>query len=296
MWPSNLCLFYDWPVVKDFSRILPSMLLILLMLAATAWGLLRNFGWAYLGAWFFGILAPTSSFVPISDLIFEHRLYLPLAGLTALVITTGYILLQKLAGWLRRSRETDTTLIMGKSASCVGGVLSIVIIAVLTLATINRNEDYHSAASIWQSVIDVLPNNHAAYKNLGNAFKKEGNIDEAIDRYRKALHLQPGYPSPYYNLGIIFEDQGNSVEAIRHYRKAISLKPDHAKAHHKLGFVLSNQGKLNEAISCYHQALKIDPDFAQPHNGLGIVFQSQGRFDEAISHYRKALQINPDCA
>lgn len=97
VWPAKLCLHYNWPVVKEFDKILPSMLVIAGMVGATAWGLARNRKWGYLGAWFFGILAPTSSFVPLKNLAFEHRLYLSLAAPIVLVVTGGYILLGKAA-------------------------------------------------------------------------------------------------------------------------------------------------------------------------------------------------------
>ncbi len=296
MWPSNLCLFYNWPIVKEFSRILPSMLLILPMLAILAWGLASNRRWSYLGVWFFAILAPTSSFVPISDLVFEHRVYLSLAGLIALVVTTGYLLLQKLSKRFHRSKEAGGGLIIGRVESRLGIIVVIVTIAALTLTTISRNKDYHSATSIWQTVVDVAPDNHRAYYNLGIAFKAQGNLDEAIRQYRKALHLKPSYPKAYCNLGEIFRNQGNLDEAVIQYRKALRLEPDFAIAHNNMGVALAAQGKLNEAIRHYHQAIQIDPNNASAYNGLGSALQSQGKFDKAISYYRQAIQIDPEYA
>ncbi|MHC4640890.1 MAG: tetratricopeptide repeat protein [Planctomycetota bacterium] len=293
LWPTKLCLFYNWPIVKDFGRILPPMLFILAILGTTAWGLIRNHWWAYLSAWFFVILAPTSSFVPIKDLAFEHRVYLPLAGPVALLVAGGYILLQKLAKRFHRSKETGGSLIKGGTESCLGIILVIAIITMLILTTISRNKDYQSAASIWQTVIDVVPDNHRAYYNLGIAFKAQGNLDEAIRQYRKALDLKPNYAKAYCNLGEAFRNQGNLGEAVLQYRKALHLKPKFAIAHHNLGVALSAQGKLNEAVSHYRQAIQINPNDALLYNGLGSALQSQGKFDKAISNYRQALQINP---
>ena len=49
-------------------------------------------------AWVFLNLAPTSTILPIRDLAFEHRMYLPLAGLAVLAVWGGYALLGRVAG------------------------------------------------------------------------------------------------------------------------------------------------------------------------------------------------------
>ena len=94
-WPRGLCLDYRWPIVKDWGKLVLPVLVILVMLAVTVWGLVRNRRWSYPAAWFFAVLAPTSSFVPIADLVFEHRMYLPLAGLVILVVLGGYVFLER---------------------------------------------------------------------------------------------------------------------------------------------------------------------------------------------------------
>ena len=60
--------------------------MIVLLLAGTIWALARKPWLGYLGVWFFVILAPTSSIVPIKDLAFEHRMYLPLAAVVVLAV------------------------------------------------------------------------------------------------------------------------------------------------------------------------------------------------------------------
>ncbi|MHC4124675.1 MAG: glycosyltransferase family 39 protein, partial [Planctomycetota bacterium] len=183
VWPNKLCLFYGWEPIKDLGRILPSMVLILIILGVTVWGFVRNRGWGFLAVWFFGILALTSSFIALKNLVFEHRLYLSLAGLTVFVVTGGYILLLKVSR--RLSKGSDA------AAGVIGSILAIAVICSLTFTTIWRNKDYRSAISIWQKTIDVVPDNHGAYNNLGNAFRARGNIDEAVGQYHKALQIEP---------------------------------------------------------------------------------------------------------
>jgi len=320
VWPAGLCLDYSWPVVRDFGRLLPFAAVILVLGILIIWGLIRNQAWSYPAAWFFVILSPTSSFVPIVDLAFEHRVYLPLAGLIVLVVLAGHILSRQ--GWL--------TPLERRPARGAGLVLVAIAIVVLGLLTLQRNKDYHSGMTIWQKTLDIVPDNARAHYNLGLVIQKQGRLDEAISRYRqaiklkpdhvqaynnlglalssqgrfdeaagqfnRALQLSPDFSDAYYNLAIALKSQGKLDDAITNYRLAIQFNPDYAEAHHNLGNVLEIQGKPDEAAAHYRQAIRIKPDDAKAHNNLGIILKTQGKLDEAISHYCQALQSDPNYA
>jgi len=311
VWPKGLCLDYSWPKQKDWGKLALPAAIVLGILAVTVWGLIRNKAWSYPVAWFFGVLSVTSSFVPVADLIFEHRMYLPLAGLAVLLVAGSYVLLER---W---------------SAKRAGIILAAVIV-VLCLATYKRNSDYRSAESIWRTVLDVTPENPRAHNCLGSVLRAEGRFDEAINCFHQAIRLKPGYASAYNNLGIALQSVGNFDEAVacfqrsvqidpdyadgyynlgkmfqlrgklddavRNYQQAIRLNPGFIKAYNNLGIVLAEQGKADEAVSIFHQVLRIDPDYAEAYLNLGGVFQLQGNIGEAESCYRRALQINPKFA
>ena len=83
-WPSSLCFDYSWPIATSAGQIIPAAAVIAALLAATLWALRRAPALGFLGAWFFLILAPTSSFVPIiTEVAAERRMYLPLAAVVS---------------------------------------------------------------------------------------------------------------------------------------------------------------------------------------------------------------------
>ncbi len=96
LWPHPLVLDYAWRPVDTLSATLPSVALVLALLAATLWSLYRKSWVGFWGAWFFLILAPTSSILPIADLAFEHRMYLPLAAVVVVAVVGGHGLLESL--------------------------------------------------------------------------------------------------------------------------------------------------------------------------------------------------------
>jgi tetratricopeptide (TPR) repeat protein len=288
IWPAGLCLDYGWPVAKTLGDIVPPMVVILCILSVVVWGLICNRIWSYPFIWFFGILAPTSSFVPIADLAFEHRLYLPLAGPIVLTVIAGYLLLVSAAGHVSLSKKTFER--------WVGGILVIVIIVVLMAVTVRRNDEYRSVESIWRTVLARAPQTPRAYNVLGGVLSERGELDEAISYYRKALQIRPNYAAAYNNLGVVFESQGKINDAANCFRQALQLDSDYADAHNSLGNILASEGRFAQAVNHYRKVLQIRPYYAEAHYNLARVLQSQGLHDEAISSYRRALSFNPDYA
>ncbi len=102
--PINQNLDYDYPIAKTIFE-LPTFISLLghiVVVASAVWlyrkknMLIYPFG----AAWFYITLSPVQSFVPILDVIFEHRMYLPSIGLI-MVFVAGY---EGLFDWLEKRR------------------------------------------------------------------------------------------------------------------------------------------------------------------------------------------------
>ncbi len=134
------------------------------------------------------------------------------------------------------------------------------------------------------------------HANLGNALADQGNPEEATAEYNTAIQLDPKSAPPHIGLGTLLSDQGKPDEAAAEYRTAIQLDPKFTLPHNNLGNLLSDQGKPDEATAEYNTAIRLDPKYAMPHIGLGNVLSSQGKPDEAAAEYRTAIQLDPKSA
>jgi tetratricopeptide (TPR) repeat protein len=286
-WPTGLCLDYGWPVAATAVAILPPLLLIVTLLALTAWAIFRWPEWSFLGAWFFLILAPTSSVFPIRDLAFEHRMYLPLAAVIAGVVIGGYVVGQKIVGRGRISLS---------AMQVVGGALVLCAAMAFGVLTSDRNLDYRTDLSIWQDTLAKAPGNERVHNNLGLALVNSGRFDEALAQFRKALEITPEYAEAHNNLGGILFRNSLIDEALAQFRKALEITPEYAEARVNLGAALLGRGEIDAAIAQYNQALEIRPDFAEAHYNLALALTKCGRLDEAVFHYQKAVEIDPDYA
>ena len=90
------------------------------------------------------------------------------------------------------------------------------------------------------------------------------------------VQLQPDDALAHNNLGNAWKDQGKLDEAVACYQRALLLKPDYAAAHNNLGNVFKDQRKLDEAVACYRRALQLQPDDALAHNNLETPGRTRG--------------------
>jgi len=280
--PSPLCLDYHWPVAQGFAEIIPGIMLVGGLLSLTVWGLMKNPPLGFAGVWFFLILAPTSSILPLEDLAFEHRLYLPLASLVLLGVVGGY----EISRWIFPSSS-----IRRRSLRII---MIAVIVAGLGVLTIRRNADYHTAVGMWEDVIRKSPANPRAYNNLGNLINKQGDHRKALEFYQTAIRVDPDYPAAYYNLANLMAGEGKMIEAIDYYRKSLELNPEAVEAHNNLAVALYQLGRGAESIEHLRAAVRIDSTDPAAYYNLGVALIKGGRSREALPFMEKAVELRPD--
>jgi tetratricopeptide (TPR) repeat protein len=285
LWPDSLCLSYDWPVATTAGAIVPGLLAIGVLGVATVWGLAKRRQWAFLTAWFFLILAPTSSIMPLPHLAFEHRMYLPLAGVLTLVVVSGY------AGW--RS-IVHRGWISGRVAIVAGMGLLMLAAIVMGCLTFRRNLTYQSMLSIWEDTARKAPHNVQAHSDLGGALFALRRVPEAIDCYREAIRIKPDYADAHANLGAALGDVGRNADAIASYQEALRLDEKHVHARVGLATLLSRtDGRIEEALAHFRRAMEIQPEKAFVWNAYGSALITLGRISEAIEACQKAVQLEP---
>jgi tetratricopeptide (TPR) repeat protein len=247
-WPHPLCLDYEWPVASRAGEIVPPALALLALLAGTVWGLLRKRSWGFLGAWFFLIVAPTSSVVPLGQVAFEHRVYLAMAAVLTLVVAGGYAVLRRLV-----ARGTLTQ----PAARWLGGGLVVAAAIVLGFFAYERNKDYRDEFTVWWDTLEKAPRNTRAHLNFGCALFAKGDLDGAILHFQKALEVNPNDPDTHNNLGAVLMQRGRVDDAIAQYEQAVNLYPRYLTAHSNLGNALAARGRLGEAIAHWQVAAEL---------------------------------------
>jgi tetratricopeptide (TPR) repeat protein len=275
-WPHPLVFDYGMDAVRSPAEVWPQGLLVVALLAAGAFALWRRPAAGFLFAWFFIVLAPTTSFIPVAaQPMAEHRAYLALAAAACAAVL---VLHRVLGRW------------------CALPLVA----AVLLLACIThlRNGDYRSEEAIWTDTLARRPGNVRAHCAYGFVLsQRPGGLPRAIEQYEAAVRLDPGYVDAHNKLGIaLAQTPGRLPEAIAQFEEALRLDPRFVRAHDSLGAALAGiPGRLPDAVSEFEEALRIDPGYAPAHNDLGLALAGQpGRLGEAIAQFEEAIRIDPD--
>jgi len=230
--------------------------------------------------WFFITLSVESSLIPIVDVIFEHRVYLPCVG----VFIAASACLSLAGGANLRMPGWPEPRVM---AGC------LVVLLLFSGATYARNRCWGDDVAFWADNAWRSPQKARVYLNLGYTLEKHGDKEGADEAYRTAGSIAPQTDS-LLNSGLLEIDKGRLDEALVQFRAALALNPNLAEGHNNIGKVYGLQMRTDDALKEFLLAVRLDPTLGEPHNNIGYVYAQKGRYAEALKEYDKCLALVPD--
>ncbi len=129
--------------------------------------------------------------------------------------------------------------------------------------------------------------------NLGEAYRRQGDLERAAAAFERILVLDPAFPEAHQNLGITLMNRGRPDEALPHLERAVALRPESAPFHVSLAWVLLQLGRVEESLACCRRAVELDPNHAPAHHHLGNALVELGDRGSAILSYRRAFKLDP---
>ncbi len=239
-------------------------------LVAAAWICRQRFPLASYGVFVFLLLiAPTSSFVPLSDPIAERRTYLPLIGL--LLICCEF---------LRRLRVGQVAWTTAAAA------------AFCSVLTYKRAEVWSSPLALWQDSVAKSPEKYRPRFQLAYAQYELGRCADSAKNYELASQMGPIQSDLLVNWGLSLDCAGRWEEAVAKLRQALQFK-DTAHVHSQIAAVYAKHQHVPEALRELATAEKLDPSFDVTYLYRGNIYQMLGDRAAAIREYQRALALNP---
>jgi len=243
IWPENLSVFYPFPLETPLLHVLGSMAYIVVITLLCIH--FRNkypyliVGWL----WYVVTLLPVLGILKVGGFATADRYtYIPLIGLF-IVLSWG------ISDLLRKSQYRKPL-----SAGLIG-----MIILGLFLKTTVQLQNWSNSYFLFTHAAKVTQGNDFAYHSLGHIFAANGDFDEAVAQFQKALQINP-------NRNITQKD---------------------------LARLLAYQGKLKQSEKYLKQLLEDQPDYGASHYIFGIVLVMQNRFEEALIHLTKGFRQHP---
>lgn len=281
--PVGLRVDYDYPIYHSLHspEVLASLTLLLVIAGGAVLVLLRSLsrhsedhGWGRLVffavLWFFLTLSVESSVIPIADVIFEQRLYLPSIGFCLLIPLL-------LAAWPVRGR------ILGLSC----------LVILLAGATYARNRIWSDDVRLWTDNVAKSPHKGRGYVQLGKAYRRAGRDDLAVATYNRWLTLDPNDPEAYNNRGNAYNRLGRPDLALADFTRAIGLDSGLALPYFNRGLLLLDRKEYARALADFQRAAAIDPDQERLYSSLGYAYEELGMHGQAVEAYTRELALRP---
>lgn len=254
--------------------------------------------------WFYLTISVESSIIPIPDVFYEHRVYLPFVGVA--------IAMAGAAAIFYRSHKSYRTYMIAATTLWL---------LLLSAATFRRAWVWGDEVRLWADIYQKSPNKPRANKNYGVVLAARGNFQEGITRLTRAVELEPKNADYWSNLGTAYLRSGDYEHASKQFERAFTLYQEQYPiikkfVNHELadasvlpevrkqaaqylndfGVSMVQLGRGQEAKEAFERSLAIDPTLYAAKLGLGAAENLLGDIDGAIAVFSQLVKDHPDQA
>ncbi|HOO84811.1 MAG TPA: tetratricopeptide repeat protein, partial [Prolixibacteraceae bacterium] len=244
-------------------------LLILALLKSRKWPL---FSFGIL--WIFITMLIESSVIPIRDVMFDQRMYLPLAGFS---VSLWFLIFH-----LFRNKPKVTA------------TIAFVALLALASATFARNNTWRNQLTIWEEVTERYPDHFRGWMSIGRILAAAESTDyqRIIDSYEKALHIDPSYEPLWNDLGINYGKTGNTAKAIECFKMLENASDPEYKitANRTIGLFSLITNKTDNAEKYLIKTLEIDPADSAAIHGLSTLYIQEKEWEKSLYYAELYLE------
>jgi tetratricopeptide (TPR) repeat protein len=283
VWPVGLSVTYDTRFITTAAS--PAFFLPAVILAVLA-GLLIYFRdrvgrqvWLALLLIFVPLL-PVLNLGQVSQeqyLVFDHYLYIPVAGLGYLVGLALFALSQS-------------------RAEKVSFAAAAILVIGLVIGAHFENRSWANSYAVWSNAARVSPNYWAPQYNTALELLKEKQYDGARAMLERAVTLKPDEATVYDALGRAYLGMGRLEDAEANIKHALEINPQMVESLNNLGTVYFEAKDFGNAEKYFTEALRINPKAMATRYNLARCYSRWGRYDKAEKEFEQFLKSSPNDA
>lgn len=224
-------------------------------------------------------LAIESSFIPL-EMVFEHRMYMPMVGLT-LLAGAGLVALT----------QRRPAMLPGVVAAALAVALA------LAIATAMRTTTWQEPLTLNEDAVRKAPGSSRAWSNLGMHRYLGGDRDGAIAALEKAINLSGGRErKALEHLGVIYLDLGDLDRAEALIARAYRLQredPEPSILNH-MGEIALARKRFAAAADYFDRAIAIAPWKSAYYWNIALAFEGLGSCTRALESWHRYLDLETD--
>lgn len=171
----------------------------------------------------------------------------------------------------------------------------LIILCIFTLTKFHqRGKLWQNQKKLFLSALDYHPESEIISNTLGVILLKENDFDSAFLFLEKATNLKPDYAQAYYNLGIAYEKNQNTNEAIDQYKKAIALESTYQEPLFRLAQIYFINANYDSAKLIVNQIMRMKPIDADILDLYGKILYQTGDIKSSVKYYESAIRLDMD--
>lgn len=121
---------------------------------------------------------------------------------------------------------------------------------------------------------------------------KEGQIDEAIGLYTKALNEAPDDYNIISDRGVAYLHKNDKLRCFGDFNRAIQLQPNYSYRYASRAYAKKHFGDLEGAVADYEKAVELDPEDAVAQNNLGMLLEEMGYKKQSEKRFARADKLS----
>jgi tetratricopeptide (TPR) repeat protein len=131
---------------------------------------------------------------------------------------------------------------------------------------------------------------------LAYALWQSGQREQAILALRRLIERSPGNADAWFNLGNFYRAERRVDDAVRAFARAAQLQSGNAAAHVNLGYALVQAGRFEEAEAAVRSSLEIFPDEPDLLVNLAQIERATQRLEDALATLDRCVGLAPQHA
>jgi putative PEP-CTERM system TPR-repeat lipoprotein len=160
-----------------------------------------------------------------------------------------------------------------------------------------RDQRYDDAIRMYNDLLKSEPKSPDLLMRLAETQRRKGDVNVAIDTFRRACQAAPTDSRPFLQLGLLLEGTGRRDQAKPVYEQVLKIQPDNPVALNNLAFIKAEEGvDLDEALTMAQRARQKMPGSPDIMDTLGWIYIKKNLSDDAIRTFRELNQAEPSRA
>ncbi len=227
--------------------------------------------------WFFIALIPSSSIIPLSEVMNDHRIFFPYVGLALAVGWSLYFLYERI-----------------KIKTTAAAIFCLLVLSAYGYGTYQRNEVWKTSESLWKDVTIKSPNNARGLMNYGLVLMARADYKGAEKYFLDGIKIWPFYPYLHINMGVLKNATGFPQEAEQYFRNAIGYRSDLPNSYFFFADFLYKQKRINEAEQMLNKTLELSSAHADARYKLMAIYFENADFEKLTHLANETLKIIPN--